>query len=89
MSNALQGFEFTDKEYYNFVTIFPETSGSRSYTRNFIQRTPRLFQRKEEAGISPDAFRENHTLVYGFPFAFFSYSLYLCTTLEERLHSTI
>lgn len=27
----------------------------------------------------PDAFRENHTLVYGFPFAFFSYSPYLCT----------
>lgn len=40
-------------------------------------------------GISPDTFRENHTLVYGFPFVVFSYSLYLCTMLEERLHSTI
>jgi hypothetical protein len=34
-------------------------------------------------GVSPDAFRENHTLVYGFPFAFFSYSLYLCTRNKE------
>ena len=30
-------------------------------------------------GNLPDAFRENHTSDYGFPFAFFSYSLYLCT----------
>jgi hypothetical protein len=30
-------------------------------------------------GVSPDAFRENHTLVYGFPLAIFSYSPYLCT----------
>ena len=30
-------------------------------------------------GVSPDAFRENHTLVYGFPLVVFSYSLYLCT----------
>lgn len=36
-------------------------------------------------GNLPDAFRENHTMVYGFPFAFFCYSIYLCTTLEERL----
>ena len=40
-------------------------------------------------GNLPDAFRENHTLVYGFPLVVFSYSPYLCTTLEERLHSTI
>ena len=34
-------------------------------------------------GVSPDAFRENHTLVYGFPLAVFSYSLYLCTRNKE------
>lgn len=30
-------------------------------------------------GNLPDAFRENHTLVYGFPLVVFSYSPYLCT----------
>ena len=41
----------------------------------------------EHQGISPDAFRENHTLVYGFPFVVFSYSLYLCIRhLENKPH---
>jgi hypothetical protein len=30
-------------------------------------------------GVSPDAFRENHTSDYGFPLAIFNYSPYLCT----------
>ena len=30
-------------------------------------------------GVSPDAFRENHTSDYGFPLVVFSYSPYLCT----------
>ena len=64
-----------------------KVSGKHSSMNGFAMMKGRVVI--ENLGISPNAFRENHTLVYGFPFAFFSYSLYLCTALEEKLHSTI